>query len=415
MSAPAVTGKAVTCPFCGLTCDDLVVSTAGIDTQGCARAAAGFARAGAPRKPHAMRGESVAYEAAISAAVRILRTANTPLFYGLAADLHGLRALLALAERVGGTVDHIYSQGLLANAAVLRASGWVTATFGEVANRADAVLLVGCDPGRNFPRFCDRLLRNSTPLYREAPPRVAYLGPERLAPHSSVAPLRAFVTETELLDGLAALSLLLRGRQLGAPHPRLPVDTLTIIAERLQNAHYGVIVWDLSAFDPQASELAVEYLAAMLRHLNARTRCVGLPLGGSGNALGAMQAALWQTGWPLRISFGGDALRHDPWQHDGRRVLEAGEADVLVWVSTVAAEPPPATTAPVIALVSDDVALPSTVAVEIRIGIPAIDHGGEIVRSDTVITMPLEATRASGRPSLADAARAILAGLEARP
>ena len=117
----------------------------------------------------------------------------------------------------------------------------------------------------------------------------------------------------------------------------------------------------------------MEYLADMLRHLDARTRCVGLPLGGTGNALGAMQAALWQTGWPLRISFAGGAPEHDPWRHDGGRVLGAGEADAVVWLASSVAEPPPASTAPVIALVADDVELAIPAAVEIRVGIPGLD------------------------------------------
>ncbi len=393
---------AVTCPFCGLACGDLMLSEAGIDTRGCARAAAGFARAGLPRKPHRIANEPARLEAAVSAAARILRGASAPLFHGLTADLNAIRAVLALAERVGGTVDHAYSPGLLANAAVARASGWVTATFAEVANRADFILLVGADPQRDFPRFHERLVGNRTPLYRDGPPSLAYIGPEDLAPPASLTALRAIVGPAALLDGAAALA-------------GLPIDALTEIAGRLHGARYGVIVWELSHYAPATAELVVEYLADMLRHLNARTRCVGLPLGGSGNALGAMQASLWQTGWPLRISFAGGTPEHDPWRHHGGRVLDAGEADAVVWVASSVAEPPPASAAPVIALVADDVALATPAAIEIRVGIPGIDHGGEMVRADAVIAVPLQATRASDRPSAADVARAILAAMEEPP
>jgi formylmethanofuran dehydrogenase subunit B len=408
-----MTGEAVTCPFCGLACDDLVASTGGVDTRGCARAAAGFARGDAPTRSHAVNGAPADFATATAAAAAILRASKAPLFHGLTGELHGVRAILALAERVGGTVDHAASAGMLANLGVARASGWVTATFAEVANRADFILLVGSDPERNFPRFHDRLLGNPTPLYRMAPPTVAYLGTEALAPPPALTPLRAIVSEPELLPAMAALSALIHARQ-----PRLsalPGDQLAAIAAGLQNARYGVIAWEASRLDPGTAELVVEYLAGMLRHLNAATRCVGLPLGGSGNALGAAQAALWQTGWPLRVSFADGAPRHDPWQHDGRRILAAGEADALVWCSALTAEPPPATKVPVIALVADDVDLAAPAAVEIRLGIPAIHHGGEIVRADAVITLPLRATRPERRPGLAEAAQAILAGLEATP
>ncbi|HTZ78446.1 MAG TPA: hypothetical protein VMC10_11075 [Stellaceae bacterium] len=407
----AVTGDGLTCPFCGLACDDLAAAGDAIETRGCARAAAGFARGKAARREHAVDGKPADLATAAAAAAKILRAARAPLFHGLTAEVNGVRALLALAEKVGGTVDHQGSAALLANIGVARASGWVTATFAEVANRADFVLLVGSDPARNFPRFHERLLANAKPLYRSAPPKIAYLGPEALAPAAAIAPLQGIVGETALLPTMAALSGLLRGRQ-----PRdigLPVEALAAIAGGLQAARYGVIAWDLARLAPRVAELTVEYLADMLRHLNVKTRCVGLPLGGSGNAIGANQAALWQAGWPLRLSFADGVPRHDPWQHDGSRVLAAGETDALVWCAALSAEPPPTTTAPVIALIADDVALAKPAAVEIRVGIPALDHGGEILRADTVIALPLHAARKSDRASVAAAAQAILAGLEA--
>ena len=86
-----------------------------------------------------------------------------------------------------------------------------------------------------------------------------------------------------------------------------------------------------------------------------------------------------------------------------------------LWVASSVAEPPPASAVPVIAIVADDVELATPAAVEIRVGIPGIDHSGEMVRADAVIAVPLQATRASGRPSVADVARAILAAMEGAP
>jgi formylmethanofuran dehydrogenase subunit B len=404
---------AVTCPFCGLACGDLVVSDAGIDTRGCARAAAGFARGATPRKPHTVAGKPARLEAAVVAAADILRRASAPLFHGLTADLHGVRALLALAERVGGTVDHAYSPALLANAGVARASGWVTATFAEIANRADVILLVGSDPERNFPRFHERLTRHATPLYRDRPPRLLYIGPESLAPPAGASAMSAIVRDDQLLSGIAALSLLLRDRRPDPAHRGLPLDALAEIASRLRDARYGAIAWDLSSYAAMTAELVVEYVADILRRLNAHTRCVGLPLGGSGNGLGAMQAALWQTGWPLRVSFSDGVPRHDPWRHDGARVSASAETDALLWVAALTTEPPPAIAAPLIALIADDLELAAPAAVEIRVGIPGVDHGGELVRSDTVIAVPLRAARPSDRPSVADVARAVLGKLAA--
>ncbi|MBV8651724.1 MAG: hypothetical protein JO255_09680 [Alphaproteobacteria bacterium] len=405
--------SAATCPFCGLACDDLGIANGVVDTKGCAKAAVGFARADAARRPHAIAGQPADLAAALAEAVAILRRSARPVFHGLTADIDGVRALLALSDRTGGIVDHRNSAGLLANAGVARASGWVAATFGEVANRADFVLLVGSDPARNFPRFYERLIRNETPLYRKAVPAVAYLGPSTLAPVAGATSLQAIVAEANLLPALAALGALLHDRPYVADG--LPAAELAAIAAQLKTARYGVIAWDVSALAPDEAEYVVERLASLLRHLNIETRCVGLPLGGSGNGLGAQQAALWQAGWPLRIGFGAGAPRHDPWRYDARRMLEEGEADALVWVATLVPEPPPLNVLPMIAIVSDDVELPSPAAVELRVGIPALDHHSEIIRSDNIIALPVQATRPSDRPSVAEIARALLQALEAKP
>jgi formylmethanofuran dehydrogenase subunit B len=407
------TMSTATCPFCGLACDDLDLAGGVVDTKGCAKAAAGFARADAARRPHAIAGKPADLAAALGEAAAILRRAARPLFHGLTADIDGVRALLALADRTGGIVDHRNSAGLLANAGVARASGWVAATFGEVANRADFVLLVGSDPARNFPRFHERLIHNATPLYRKAAPVVAYLGPRSLAPPAEAASLQAVVAEADLLPALAALGALLHDRPYVADG--LPAAELATIATQLKAAHYGAIAWDVTSFLPEEAEYGVERIASLLRHLNIETRCVGLPLGGSGNGLGAQQVMLWQAGWPLRVSFGSGTPRHDPWRYDARRMLEAGEADALVWVATLLPAPPPVSTVPVIAIVSDDVELPSPAAVELRVGTPALDHRGEIIRSDNIIALPVAATRPSDRPSVAEIARALLQRLEASP
>jgi formylmethanofuran dehydrogenase subunit B len=409
-----VSAARVTCPFCGLVCDDLVLSDGNIDTRGCALAAANFQRGCGERRPHAIAGTPVDLAAAAAEAARLLKAARAPLFHGLAVDLHGVRALLALAERAGAAVDHLFSVPLLANVAVAGASGWVTATFAEIANRADFILLVGGDPAAVFPRFHERLVYNKTPLYRDGPPVVAYLGPVEAAPSADGATLRALVPQARLLDALGMLGVTLRGVR-PTPVPGLPDAGLAAIADGLAAARYGTIVWHPASFAPADAELAVERLAAILRHLNVATRCVGLPLGGSGNGVGAVQAALWQTGWPLRIGFGDGAPRHDPWRFDGGRVLQSGEADLLLWATTLVAEKPPATSVPIVAIVSDDVVLAVPAAVKIRVGIPAIDHGGAVFRSDTVIAMNLQASRSSDRPSVAEAAQAILAQWEATP
>ncbi len=407
--------RMIACPFCGLACDDLTVGDGDIDTRGCPKAAAGFARPSGSAE-HRVAGRPVSLEEATGAAAEILSAARAPLVTGLGADLAGVRALLALADRTGAIVDRWRSSAQLSNLAVVQRTGALMATFGEIANRADAVLLVGRDPTPEYPRLFERLLRSRAPLYRGAPPWVGYIGPAAGAPADMPPEAKILVDAPRLLEVLGALAALIRGRQItGSPAGELPLEPLRKLAQRLATARYGAIIWDVAAFPLGAAEPAVEMLVHILRLLNRGTRCVGLPLGGSDNAQGAAQAMLWQAGWPMRVSFAAGAPAHDPWCFDAERLMAAGEIDALLWVAALSASPPPATTVPTIAVVAPDVVLPKAPAVEIRVGIPGIDHGGAVTRADGVIALPLAATRPSALPSVAAAAAAILERLGAAP
>jgi len=403
---------AIACPFCGLVCDDLRLEAGRVDSRGCARGAAGFARPSGTRE-HRIAGRPASFADAAAAAATLLAEAQQPLITGLGADIAGLRALLALADRSGAIVDRWQSAAQISNLSVVQRAGAFAATFGEVAGRADVVLLLGRDPTPEHPRLVERLLRNDRALYRSSAPWLSYIGPASLAPAGIALGAQAPIETAALLDALAALSALIRDKRV-ANGAALPLAALGEIAQALKAARYGAIFWEAAAFAPGEAPLAVALLLHILRALNTTTRCVGLPLGGGDNAQGASQTMLWQAGWPGRLSFAAGTPEHDPWRFDAERLLAAREVDALLWVSALSPTPPPATTVPTVALVAPDVALATPPAVEIRVGVPALDHAGTAVRADTVIALPLAATRPSALPSVAAAAAAILERLGAR-
>jgi formylmethanofuran dehydrogenase subunit B len=407
-----VPGRAIACPFCGLVCDDLMLEQGRVDARGCAKGAAGFARRPAIVE-HRVGGRIASLGEAAAAAARLLEAARLPLVTGLAADVAGLRALVALADRLGAVIDRWQSAAQLTNLALLQRAGALAATFAEIANRADVVLLIGSDPTARQPRFFERLLRNRGALYRQAPPHVAFLGPAAAAPGDAALSERVRVEENALLDALSALAAFGEGRKLAAS-ASLPLAALGALAERLAAARYGALVWDIAAFPPAARAPALAILLRLMRRLTRRTRCVGLPLGGEDNAQGASQVMLWQAGWPGRLSFAEGVPQHDPWRNHAGRLLAAGEADALLWVAALTAAPAPDCGVPTVALLASD-APAARAEVEIRVGIPGLDHGGAVMRADTVVALPLTPARPSGLPSVADAAAAILAHLPVLP
>jgi formylmethanofuran dehydrogenase subunit B len=402
----------VACPFCGLVCDDLIAEDQRVDTRGCPKAAANFSRP-VTLSEHRIAGRAASLDDAVAAAATLLRAARQPLVTGPGADLAGIRALLALAERMGAVIDRWRSAAQFANLAVFQRAGMLAATFAEIQNRTDLALVVGSDPARGYPRFFERLLRNPKPLYRNAAASVVYLGSAASAPSDPVVAERITVDGDRVADALRVLAAALEGRRVAAA-PELPLATLAALARRFEGARYGTIIWDAAELPALAREEIAALILDILRTLTRKTRCVGLPLGGSDNAQGVAQATLWQTGWPGRLSFAGGTPVHDPWRYDAERLLRETETDVLLWVQAFGTEPPPPTRVPTIALLPPDVTPPAPAAVEIRVGVPGLDHRGWVMRSDTVVALPLAETRSAPLPSVAAVAGAMLAALEAQ-
>ena len=90
-----------------------------------------------------VEGLPASLDEAAEAAARLLSQSVQPLIAGLGADIDGARAALALAERVGGVIEHMHSGALMRDLDCLRETGVMLTTPGEARVRADVLLLVG--------------------------------------------------------------------------------------------------------------------------------------------------------------------------------------------------------------------------------------------------------------------------------
>jgi len=400
----------VVCPFCGLACDDLTVAVDDgrvvVREGGCAIGRAGFERP-VPDATPLVDGRAVGLDAATARAAEILRASRQPLFAGLAADVAGVRAVLQLAERTGGTVDHAGGDGLFRNLRVVQDSGWMSTTLSEVRNHADLLLVVGPDPTAQFPRFFERCVGPPQTLYTDArpTPRLVRLGPadDRAARLWDIGATELPCPLDRLPEAVAALRCLVSGRRLRAIEiAGLPVEDLGRLAEQLKAARYGVVTWVAGAFDFAGAELLIQSLADLVRDLNQTTRCAALPLAGGDNAVGANQVCTWQSGVPLRTSFAGGVPEHDPLLYATSRLIDARDIDALVWISAFRPLPPPAVDVPTIVIAAPDCPPARPPDLFIPVSTPGIDHAGAIFRTDAVVAMPLAALRAARAPSVAD-------------
>jgi formylmethanofuran dehydrogenase subunit B len=406
------TMHAVTCPCCGLSCDDLKIELKSGDLNaiknGChlARTFYDAAFNQAPQQPR-IDGEPVSLEETLDYGAELIQQANSPLFAGLATDVNGMRSILALADRCGATLDHLNGDAMFRNIRVVQDSGWFTTTFTEVRNRADLIVLVGNQAIERFPRLIERVLHPEESLFTEAnEPKVVLLGPWE---HDNLAQGLAELNPTLITTAIKSLPDVigvLRGLIAGKPvdPDRLDnavSDSLKALAKQLKDAKYSVISWSAAEFAMPHAELVVQGLVELAKDLNEKTRSAALPLAGTQADITSNQVCTWQLGYPLRTRLQRGYPEHDPLLYRWQDVIARGESDLLLWVSSLSPQArPPAAETPTIVLGHPGMVMEKQPAIFIPVGVPGIDHQGHWYRSDGVCSLPLGKLRDVGLQSV---------------
>jgi formylmethanofuran dehydrogenase subunit B len=412
----AQTTTSVTCPGCGLSCDDLQIVTGDGRVKslenGCQQALSFFETAFDQTDATPMiDGKSVSLDEALNHGSALLRSAQAPLFSGLATDVNGMRSLLTLADYCGATLDHLNGDAMFRNIRVVQDNGWFTTTFTEVRNRADLILLVGNQCLDRFPRLAERVINPPERLFTQASERrLVLLGPwqpESLPSQLAELNPTVIATETDALpDCIGLIRGLVAGRPVNLDRLGGPLkDALTRLAEHLQAAKYSVVCWSAAELDLPHGELFIQGLADLSKELNEKTRSAALPLAGTLADITTNQVCTWQLGYPLRTRLQRGYPEHDPLLNRWQDLLARGESDLLLWVSSLTSQsPPPRCEAPTIVLGHPGMAFEHAPSLFIPVGVPGVDHPGHWYRSDSVCPLPLGQLRESRFPSVAQVA-----------
>ncbi len=399
--------KDVACPFCSLLCDDLSIRNdsekLAVERHGCALAVKNFER-NQPKVEPAIHGESVSLDDAIEHAASILRNAKYPLFAGSSTDVDGSRELMALAEKSAATVDHVHGDAMMNNIQVLQNKGWITTTLAELKNRADLIIFVGTDASSRYPRFFDRFVWNQPSLagLKKNAREIVYLG-DGLNTRAGTSPNGTKAghikcTKKDMNETLAVLRALLNRKDIQTDKisPR-QLAALKKLVGRIHNAQYGVIVWDAGEFSAFDGDICVQTICELIKDLNRHSRFAGLSLGGNNGGMSFSNVCAWQSGYPLRVSFSMGHPEYDPYTYSTKNILQEKSLDALLWLSCFDTSlVMPRTDVPTIILSRPTKRLTQAGEVYIPVGTPGIDHGGTLLRTDSVVSLPLKKLRDIG-------------------
>jgi formylmethanofuran dehydrogenase subunit B len=324
-SVEATTLADVPCPFCSCACDDLQVRVEGgriSSVEGACEIARPWFLGDTRERPDCrVDGKPAKIEEALQRAAELLRAAQCPLIHGLSrASCEAQRIAVDIAEMLGGVIDVPASR---AAAGAMQSVGEVTATFGEMRNRADLLIVWGVDPITSHPRFFERYAPGK---------RVITIASKRTATVESADEWIAVRAGGEF-DAAVVLQGLAKGLRLSPEqvNERTGVELAVwqSFLERMRQARYGVLLTgDID--DSPAARRECEALAHLVRELNRHTRFVSMTLRSAPNGLGAENVLAWRTGYPAAVDFSHGFPRYDPDEFTAENLLASGRVDAAV-------------------------------------------------------------------------------------
>ncbi|HEX6808835.1 MAG TPA: hypothetical protein VF118_12665 [Gemmatimonadaceae bacterium] len=394
----------VTCLGCGCSCDDIAVAVRDgriAEARGaCPLGVSWFGDGRAPAIARA-RASTVTVDAALDAAATLLDQARRALvFLSLDISCETQRAAVEVADTLHAVVDGVSSSTVAAGILAAQRRGRVSATLGEIRNRADCIVFWGTDPAERYPRYASRYAPEPAGLFvpdgRRSRRLVSVDVGDARGP--SDADMRIRVRADQELDAIAALRAAVAGRALGGAQ----LGGLADLARTLTAARYAVIVYDAEPGTLPNEPARAESLTALGQQLNAVTRASVTPLRAGGNRVGAESVLTWQTGYPMTVDFSRGFPRFRP--DDGARALVAsGAVDAVLLVGRALGIPFAIDAVPSIAIGPAASETPCEVAIDT--GVAGIHERGTAFRMDDV-PLPLRAP-VPGPTVAADVVRAL--------
>ena len=253
-------------------------------------------------------GQPIELEAAARIAAEILTSAKSPLVAGI--EHLGTRAqqlAVNIGLQVGASIDTTLSAAGSGRSSLFsfQREGTVTATLGEIANRAELIVFWYCDPSQSHPRFVQRFCsgENQKTIFISGDPGQATASAQVCEMLLRDLPVRV---DVEQATGSA-------------------LANWQTLVQTLKDCDYAAIVFDPQMFD-SCFDASVDTLMSFAKRMNAQTRLVVNSLGKPTNLVSAENVLAWSTGFAAAVSASRDNRSHFL-EYSAAKILEHRECD----------------------------------------------------------------------------------------
>lgn len=335
-----------TCTFCGCVCDDIDLKVQGSQIveakRACVLGTAWFLNHEIEDQPACrIQGQPASVEEGIERAAQILAHAKYPLIYGLSdTTCESQRVAVGIGDWIGANVDTTTSVCHGPSGMAFQGVGEVTATLGEVRNRADLVMFWGANPAESHPRHFTRysLMPKGMFVPNGRKDRTCVVVDVRRTKTAKTADVFIQMkprSDFEALWTLRALAqeIPLDGEQVER-ETGVPLAVWQDLMDRMKRAKFGVIFFGMGLTMTRGKHANTEALLALTRDMNRYTRFVCKPNRGHGNVSGADNVVTWRTGYPFAVNLARGYPRFNPGEYTASDVLARREADAALIVAS---------------------------------------------------------------------------------
>jgi formylmethanofuran dehydrogenase subunit B len=333
----------VACTVCGCVCDDLRLT---VDNERIVRAEGAcflsepwFLSQNHTQPPVAeVAGQPVALDTALDRAADLLRSARSPLIYGLSrSSTEGQQAAVALADHLGATIDTTASLCHAPSVMALQQVGESTCSLGEAKNRADLVIFWGSNPVESHPRHFERysLFPPGEFVPQGRADRFLVVADVQPTASTEAADLFLPIEAGKDFEALWTLRALIRGLPIDdRADTGAPLALLRPLAERMKTCRFGIVFFGLGLSMRGLGQRNVEALLQLVIDLNDYTRFYVRRMRVQGDVTGADTVLAWQTGYPFSVNLARGYPRYNPGEFTAKDMLEREEADACLLVGS---------------------------------------------------------------------------------
>jgi formylmethanofuran dehydrogenase subunit B len=213
--------------------------------------------------------------------------------------------------------------------------GKVSATLGEIKNRADLIIYWGGNPAECHPRHFTKytLMQKGKFVPNGRKGRTMVLVDIRETPSARAADVFLQVRPGKDFEVLTTLRALVKGQRVNpvtVAETGLTVEQLQDLADRMKRCRFGVLFFGMGLSMTRGKHMNSAAALTLAAELNAFTKFVTLPMRGHGNVTGADVVLRYTLAYPFGISLSRGYPRFNPGEFSTVDLLVRGDVDATL-------------------------------------------------------------------------------------